>query len=55
MQVLDIYTAIGNVVKDLGSDILKSATLVGVLSDYHAFNIHDPLLSEKKSAISAFR
>lgn len=53
MQVLDINAAIGNVVKDLGSDILKSATLVGVLSDYHAFNIHDPLLSEKKSAISA--
>ncbi len=52
MQVSDINTAIVSAAKDLGSDILKSATLVGILSDYHAFNVHDPLLSEKKVAIS---
>ncbi|MBR0169257.1 MAG: hypothetical protein IJQ14_00265 [Bacteroidales bacterium] len=52
MQVSDINTAIVNVVKDLGSDVLKSSTLVGILSDYRAFNVHDPLLAEKKSAIS---
>lgn len=52
MQVSDINTAIVSVVKDLGSDVLKSSTLVGILSDYRAFNVHDPLLAEKKSAIS---
>ena len=52
MHVSDISSAIVNAVKDLGSIILKSPTLVSILSDYHAFNVHDPLLAEKKVAIS---
>ena len=52
MLTSDISTAIKNAVKDLGNDILKSPTIVSILSDYHAFNVHDPLLAEKKSAIT---
>lgn len=52
MLTSDINTAIKSAVKDLGNDILKSPTIVSILSDYHAFNVHDPLLAEKKSAIA---
>ena len=52
MLTNDIHTAIKQVVEDLKPEILKSPTLVSILSDYHAFNVHDPLLTEKKSAIS---
>lgn len=52
MLTSDISTAIKSAVKDLGNDILKSPTIVSILSDYHAFNVHDPLLAEKKSAIT---
>lgn len=52
MLTSDINTALTRVVKDLKSDILKSPTLVSILSDYHAFDIHDPLLAEKKTAIT---
>lgn len=52
MLTNDIHTAIKKVVEELKPEILKSPTLVSILSDYHAFNVHDPLLTEKKSAIS---
>lgn len=52
MLTNDIHIAIKQVVEDLKPEILKSPTLVSILSDYHAFNVHDPLLTEKKSAIS---
>ena len=52
MLTNDIHTAIKKVVEELKPDILKSPTLVSILSDYHAFNVHDPLLAEKKVAIS---
>ena len=52
MLTNDIHTAIKQVVEDLKPEILKSPTLASILSDYHAFNVHDPLLTEKKSAIS---
>ena len=51
-MVKDIYTALQKAIGDLGIDVLKSAALVGVLADYHAFEVHDPLLAEKKAVIS---
>lgn len=53
MITTSIYIALKKAIDDLGVDILKSPTLVSVLSDYHAFDVHDPLLVEKKTVITA--
>lgn len=47
----ELHIALKKAIDDFGTDILKSSKLVSILSDYHAFDIHDPLLTEKKSAI----
>ena len=51
MTTTDLSTVLTQVVKDLDSNILKSPKLVGILADYHAFNVHDPLLADKKEAV----
>ena len=51
MSSPQFHTAIEKAVADLGIDVLKSPNLVGILSDYNAFEVHDPLLADKKAVI----
>lgn len=48
-----LHIALKKAVDDLGMDILKSPMLLNVLTDYHAFDVHDPVLKEKKVVIKS--
>ncbi len=52
MVTNNINIIIQKIVTDLGIDTLKSVSIVSILADYHAFDVHDPLLSEKKEAVA---
>lgn len=45
-----LHIALKKAVDDLGIDILKSPMLVNVLTDYHAFDVHNHVLKGKRSA-----
>lgn len=48
-----LHVALKKAVDDLGMDILKSPMLVNILTDYRAFDVHDPMLKEKKLVIKS--
>ena len=52
MTTIEISTALTQVVKDLGLDILKSPQLANILSDYGAFDVHDTEKTIKREIVS---
>ncbi|MBR4647023.1 MAG: hypothetical protein IKO75_07945 [Bacteroidales bacterium] len=48
-----LQIALKHAVDDLGFDVLKSPNLVNILADYHALDVHDPVLKEKKGVIKS--
>lgn len=46
MTTIPLHIALKKAVDDLGMDILKSPMLVNILTDYRAFDVHDPMLKE---------
>jgi len=47
-----LHIALKKAVDDLGMDILKSPMLVNILTDYHAFDVHDPMIKDNRVAIT---
>lgn len=52
MNTTSLHTAFKQAIDTVGIDVLKSPVLASILSDYQAFDTHDPLLKEKKDAVS---
>lgn len=48
MTTTPLHIALKKAVDDLGMNILKSPMLVNILTDYHAFDVHDPLLKDNR-------
>ena len=51
MESTPFHIALKKAVDDLGMDILKSPMLVNVLTDYHAFDVHDNTRKAIKSRL----
>jgi hypothetical protein len=54
MAYTPIHIAMKKAVDDLGTDILNSPMLVNILTDYHAFDVHDRDLQKRKRIIAEF-
>jgi hypothetical protein len=52
MTTTPLHIALKKAVDDLGMDILKSPMLVNILTDYHAFDVHDPMIKDNRVAIT---